>query len=591
MVLLNGVKYACERCIRGHRVTTCTHTDQPLTMIKPKGRPTTQCHHCREQRKMKSLHTACTCGKKSKSGSHSSSCACHLTSHCTCTSNSKKVNSKDIHHMTASEKAKKNSLIHVVNDDLKKKSSSSSSPVSGVGTNGSYVIEDIVLPFETNAGLFDLFKNGSLDHENITNNNNSNNNSNNSSNSNINNNNNNGNGHVDGNNNIHSDGKGNLNHNGSCSNDGNLLTYDNYNNNVDLANQIQSAYDYDNQSLTSKSNSNYDSNFDSQFSPTEAEMADTMFPLFPLIGNTSFNNNKNLPLLGLPKDFNQVDNSKKSNGSTLENNLSNPFYGDNPRSNNSLNLSTPLNPKPVRPKQTLQNLPLHLQHSTSNSTPTSYHQPKPKRPESVLSMASNSSARSVEGLSHSNSFLNGEVQNSSISAAYPPSFSKHTTLAADSFDRVNSSTNISLINNFLQMNNVTNPSIAQEEDDLLDPSQFPDMYNIMFTKQNDFSDLQYTTENINQSNESPENNDTNNYSDHNMSSKNDNSNNYSSMNNNHDDNIHSNNTESMYNSSVHSDDGNFQNFDGLTNFEFGSQQDLLSPIFEIKSNPNIGSNI
>lgn len=80
MVLINGVKYACERCIRGHRVTSCTHTDQPLTMIKPKGRPASQCQHCRDQRKNKSLHISCACSKKA---GHSVSCAKNPGS-CTC---------------------------------------------------------------------------------------------------------------------------------------------------------------------------------------------------------------------------------------------------------------------------------------------------------------------------------------------------------------------------------------------------------------------------------------------------------------------------------------------------------------------------
>ncbi|ODV96987.1 hypothetical protein PACTADRAFT_39313, partial [Pachysolen tannophilus NRRL Y-2460] len=64
MVLVNGVKYACERCIRGHRVTTCTHTDQPLMMIKPKGRPSTTCEHCKAARKNKNQHASCNCGKR-----------------------------------------------------------------------------------------------------------------------------------------------------------------------------------------------------------------------------------------------------------------------------------------------------------------------------------------------------------------------------------------------------------------------------------------------------------------------------------------------------------------------------------------------
>ncbi|EDO17787.1 hypothetical protein Kpol_541p30 [Vanderwaltozyma polyspora DSM 70294] len=71
MVLINGVKYACERCIRGHRVTTCTHTDQPLMMIKPKGRPSTTCDLCKELRKNKkalinSPNAICTCGRLEK---------------------------------------------------------------------------------------------------------------------------------------------------------------------------------------------------------------------------------------------------------------------------------------------------------------------------------------------------------------------------------------------------------------------------------------------------------------------------------------------------------------------------------------------
>lgn len=68
MVLINGVKYACERCVRGHRVTTCNHTDQPLMMIKPKGRPSTTCIHCRELRKNKNANPTgkCSCGRQEK---------------------------------------------------------------------------------------------------------------------------------------------------------------------------------------------------------------------------------------------------------------------------------------------------------------------------------------------------------------------------------------------------------------------------------------------------------------------------------------------------------------------------------------------
>ena len=91
MVLLNGVKYACDRCIRGHRVSSCTHTDKPLTMIKPKGRPSSQCSHCREQRKIKNSHSSCSCGKKGKPpGTHLPSWLCHNNSHCMCSGEDKK---------------------------------------------------------------------------------------------------------------------------------------------------------------------------------------------------------------------------------------------------------------------------------------------------------------------------------------------------------------------------------------------------------------------------------------------------------------------------------------------------------------------
>lgn len=117
MVLIAGVKYACERCIRGHRVTTCNHTDQPLMMIKPKGRPSSQCKHCKEMRKNKNSHSSgsCTCSKVKKGSSSaaasssnvsspsvSKSCGCEASKPCSChgkrvskaETNSKKTNSR-----------------------------------------------------------------------------------------------------------------------------------------------------------------------------------------------------------------------------------------------------------------------------------------------------------------------------------------------------------------------------------------------------------------------------------------------------------------------------------------------------------------
>ncbi|KIK93660.1 hypothetical protein PAXRUDRAFT_33927 [Paxillus rubicundulus Ve08.2h10] len=50
-----------ETCIKGHRSSACKHTDRPLFEIKKKGRPVTQCEHCRELRKTKQVHVKCSC--------------------------------------------------------------------------------------------------------------------------------------------------------------------------------------------------------------------------------------------------------------------------------------------------------------------------------------------------------------------------------------------------------------------------------------------------------------------------------------------------------------------------------------------------
>jgi hypothetical protein len=56
MVLINEKKFACATCIKGHRVSGCTHTDRALFEIKKKGRPSTQCACCKDKRKGNSVH-------------------------------------------------------------------------------------------------------------------------------------------------------------------------------------------------------------------------------------------------------------------------------------------------------------------------------------------------------------------------------------------------------------------------------------------------------------------------------------------------------------------------------------------------------
>lgn len=54
-----------ESCIKGHRSSSCHHTDRPLFEIKKKGRPVSQCEKCRELRQSKKVHSKCTCNPKS----------------------------------------------------------------------------------------------------------------------------------------------------------------------------------------------------------------------------------------------------------------------------------------------------------------------------------------------------------------------------------------------------------------------------------------------------------------------------------------------------------------------------------------------
>lgn len=83
-MLFDGEKWACEACVRGHRVSTCHHhgkskmecacnlssepktdprIDRPLIRIEKKGRPITQCAHCRGLRESRTTHIKCECGK------------------------------------------------------------------------------------------------------------------------------------------------------------------------------------------------------------------------------------------------------------------------------------------------------------------------------------------------------------------------------------------------------------------------------------------------------------------------------------------------------------------------------------------------
>jgi len=80
MVLINDKKFACATCIKGHRVSGCTHTDRPLFEVKKKGRPATQCSFCKEKRKGSTatgaVHTKVRSPMQSGFGRLMIQCAC-----------------------------------------------------------------------------------------------------------------------------------------------------------------------------------------------------------------------------------------------------------------------------------------------------------------------------------------------------------------------------------------------------------------------------------------------------------------------------------------------------------------------------------
>ncbi|CAI7670427.1 unnamed protein product [Penicillium palitans] len=88
-MLIDGEKYACEACVRGHRVSSCHHSDRQLTHINKKGRPVSQCTHCRGLRKSRTTHTQCDCGEKKKkedchTGISHGRCGCCHGQRCIC---------------------------------------------------------------------------------------------------------------------------------------------------------------------------------------------------------------------------------------------------------------------------------------------------------------------------------------------------------------------------------------------------------------------------------------------------------------------------------------------------------------------------
>ncbi|KAF5654485.1 transcription activator CUP2, partial [Fusarium circinatum] len=105
----NVEKLACETCIRGHRVAKCQHTDRPLLRVSRKGRPVSQCNHCRTLRNSRSVHTECKCA----SASHQAMlkqfgqerCCCDEGETCTCAHKTGRRNKKDIQSPLSTDKS------------------------------------------------------------------------------------------------------------------------------------------------------------------------------------------------------------------------------------------------------------------------------------------------------------------------------------------------------------------------------------------------------------------------------------------------------------------------------------------------------
>ncbi|KAK8904053.1 hypothetical protein QC760_007485 [Botrytis cinerea] len=92
-MIIDGEKWACDACVRGHRVSNCHHSDRPLQHINKKGRPVSQCTHCRTMRKSRAAHVRCECGseKAHSKGScpengdiQADTCCCSHGARCTC---------------------------------------------------------------------------------------------------------------------------------------------------------------------------------------------------------------------------------------------------------------------------------------------------------------------------------------------------------------------------------------------------------------------------------------------------------------------------------------------------------------------------
>lgn len=140
-MIIDGEKWACESCVRGHRVSNCQHAERPLQHINKKGRPVSQCQHCRSMRRSKSAHVKCDCGEKTSKcvhlqatvEGHRESCCCNHGGRCTC-SHKKELNQLDTVPESDSDNETSSSSIAKVSKTRNRRSRASTQNSDGMLT-------------------------------------------------------------------------------------------------------------------------------------------------------------------------------------------------------------------------------------------------------------------------------------------------------------------------------------------------------------------------------------------------------------------------------------------------------------------------
>eukprot|EP00842_Homolaphlyctis_polyrhiza_P003075 jgi/Hompol1/3769/HPOL_003348-RA len=66
MIIWETIRFACQKCQAGHRTSSCAHANRRIEEVKAKGRPVSQCGHCRSKRKkgVGHSHHRCLCGER-----------------------------------------------------------------------------------------------------------------------------------------------------------------------------------------------------------------------------------------------------------------------------------------------------------------------------------------------------------------------------------------------------------------------------------------------------------------------------------------------------------------------------------------------